>query len=133
TLAQIALFNTGEATLTGHGGEPERIRTVTATPSLGAVLRVPPELGRWFTEDEGAPGGAHVAVLSHGLWLRRFGAAANIIGQSITLEGVATEVVGVMPAGFAFPNPAIDVWTPITLSRATGFGIFTFNGLARLR
>jgi MacB-like periplasmic core domain len=71
TLDRIALYRTDDLTLTGDG-EPERIRAVRATPSLSSVLRVPPALGRWFTEDEGAPGGRQVAVLSHGLWERRY-------------------------------------------------------------
>ena len=132
TLEQLALYTTSEATLTGNG-EPERIRVAAATPSLAPVLRTSPALGRWFTQAEGEPGGARVAVLSHGLWMRRYGSDPGILGRSITLYGVPTEVVGVMPAGFAFPNATIEAWTPTPLSRSTGFGIFIYNGIARLR
>ena len=58
-----------------------------ATPSLASVLRVSPAIGRWFTEAEGATGAASVAVLSHGLWMRRFGGDPGIVGRSITLDG----------------------------------------------
>jgi predicted permease len=132
TLEQIALYATGEATLTGHG-EPERIRVTSATPSLASVLRASPALGRWFTQAEGEPGGPHVAVLSYGLWQRRYGGDPSILGRSITLYGVPTVVVGVMPADFAFPSASYEAWTPIPLARSMGFGIFTYNGLARLR
>ena len=67
-----ALPDRADLTLTGDG-EPERIRAVRATPSLASVLRVSPALGRWFTAEEGAPGAPQVAVLSHGLWMRRYG------------------------------------------------------------
>jgi putative ABC transport system permease protein len=131
TLEHLALYTTSEATLTGHG-EPERIRVTAATPSLGSVLRVSPALGRWFSEAEGEPGAAHVAVLSHGLWQRRYGGDAGIVGRSIILYGVSTTVIGVMPPGFGFPA-SVDAWTPTPLARSTGFGIFTYNGIARLR
>ena len=76
TLEHVALYNTSEATLTGEG-EPERIRVTTATASLASVLRVSPALGRWFTEAEGERGAARVVVLSHGLWMRRYGGDAQ--------------------------------------------------------
>ena len=62
-----------------------------ATPSLESVLRVRPALGRWFTEAEGEPGGPIVAVLSHGLWTRRFGQDPSVIGQTITLDGATSK------------------------------------------
>ena len=55
TLESIALYRTGEQTLTG-GGEPERIRVARVTPSLASVMQVPPLAGRWFAADEGARG-----------------------------------------------------------------------------
>ena len=72
TLEGVAVYFPAAATLTG-GGIPERIRVTRATPSLASVLRVSPALGRWFTEAEGVSGAPQVAVLSHGLWVRRFG------------------------------------------------------------
>src|SRR5678815_492885 len=67
-LESVAVYNSGATTLTGRG-EPERIRVTRVTPSLGSVLRLSPALGRWFTEAEGVPGAAPVAVLSHGCLL----------------------------------------------------------------
>ena len=103
TLEDVAVYNSGAATLTGRG-EPERIMVTRATPSLASVLRVSPAIGRWFTEAEGVTGAATVAVLSHGLWMRRFGGDRGIVGRSITLDGEPTEVIGVMPAAFSFPD-----------------------------
>jgi len=132
TLDSIALYRSNERTLTG-GGQPERIRVTSVTPSLGSVLRVPPALGRWFSEDAGTPGSAPRAILSHAFWERRFGANPAAVGASLTLDGIATEIVGVMPASFAFPNPRVDVWLSDQLSRAAGFGLLTHNAVARLR
>ena len=132
TLEHVALYNTSEATLTGEG-EPERIRVTTATPSLASVLRLSPALGRWFTDAEGERGAARVAVLSHGLWMRRYGGDARIVGRSITLQGMPAEVIGVMPAAFVFPDTQVDAWTPAPLARAMGFGAFAYSGVARLR
>ena len=132
TLQAIAAYNDEAPTLTG-AGEPEQLATIRATPSLGEVLRIPPALGRWFTEQEGTPGAAPVVVLSHGLWVRRYAADAGILGRAITLDGVATTVVGVMPQSFAFPAPGIDAWTVQQLSRAAGFGVWDYDAVARLR
>jgi putative ABC transport system permease protein len=132
TLDGLALFRSDERTLTG-GGQPERIRVTSVTPSMGSVLRVPPELGQWFSDDAGTPGSTPRAILSHGFWSRRFGANPAAVGGVMTLDGVATEIVGVMPASFAFPNQRVDVWLADQLSKAAGFGLLTHNGVARLR
>ena len=141
-IESAGLYSLTARTLLGDG-DPERLRIMSTTPSMGAVLRVPPAIGRWFTEDEGVPGGAAVAVLSDGLWTRRFGRDPAIVGRSIVLDGKSIEIVGVMPASFAFPGvmPAgfgspeagIDAWVPMQLRAADGFGYFGRQGVARLR
>ncbi len=129
----IAIYRAGESTLLG-GGEPERIRVARTTTTLASVLRTPPMFGRWFTEQEGTPGAPPVAVLSHGLWARRFGSDSGILGRSITLDGVPASVVGIMPVSFAFPDPLTEAWVPAPISRATGFGLpFGYVGVGRLR
>ena len=132
TLQSVALYRSDERTLTG-AGQPERIRVTSVTPSMEAVLGVPPELGRWFDDDAGTPGSTPRATLSHAFWTRRFGGNPAAVGQSMTLDGVPTEIVGVMPASFAFPNPRVDVWLADQVSRAAGFGLLTHNAVARLR
>ena len=134
TLAALALYRPSEMTITGHG-VPERLPIGYTTPSLASVLRVAPARGRWFTSTEAEPGAPRVALLSHGVWQRRYGGDPNIVGKFITLGGVATQVVGIMPPSFAFPHSAVrvEVWLPDQLSRAAGFGIFTHFGVARLR
>jgi putative ABC transport system permease protein len=132
TLTSVAVYRGDERTITGNG-EPERIPITQVTTSLASVLRVSPALGRWFTEAEGRPGSAQVAVLSHGLWIRRYGGDNTIIGRSITLSGVSTQIVGVMPASFTFPQPATELWIADQASRAAGLGLFAYSGVARLR
>src|SRR5262249_38125676 len=109
TLDGIAIFATGESTMTGDTG-PARIIISRTTSTLAAVLRVSPALGRWFNEDDVRTGAEPVGVISHGLWQRRYGGTPGIIGRLVTLDGVATSVIGVMPPGFAFPNARVDVW-----------------------
>ena len=132
TLDSIAAYSGSGATLTGSG-TPERIAVLRATPSLLTVLRVSPALGRWFTQPEGTPGAPAVAVLSHGFWVRRFGADPAIVGRTIVIDGIPTDVVGVMPASFAFPRTPIDLWTPAQSTRASASFLFSIQGVARLR
>jgi predicted permease len=132
TLDSVAAYFASGGTLTG-GGTPERVTITRATPSLVSVLRVAPASGRWFTESEGTPGAPDVAVLSHGFWVRRFGADPSIVGRTIVIDGVPTPVVGVMPASFAFPRAQTDLWMPAQSSRASASFLFSVQGVARLR
>jgi putative ABC transport system permease protein len=131
-LDAIALYNTVEATLTG-GGEPVRISVVWATQTLDDVLQVRPALGRWFLDEETAPGGSPVTVLSHGLWMRRYGGDAGILGRPVIVDGMPTTVVGIMPPSFAFPDPQVQAWMPRQDARSMVFDDFSYNGVARLR
>ena len=132
TLDGVAAYTRDELTLSGSG-TAERIASSQATPSLAKVLRVQPALGRWFAEQEGETGAAPTAVLSHGLWARRYALDPGIVGQSIRLNGVPTQVIGVMPATFAFPVPRTEVWVAAQSTRASASFLFTLQGVARLR
>lgn len=132
TLEAVAVYTWDDLTIAGDG-LPERLRVARATTTLASVLRVLPTLGRWFTDAEGALGAPRVAVISHSLWLRRYGADVRVLGRIVSLGGVPTTLVGVMPVTFAFPDAHIDVWLPEQMTRAMGFGVFSYNGVARLR
>ncbi len=132
TLDRLAIYAGETATLTGTG-EPERIGLTRATPSLASVMRVQPVVGRWFTEEEGRPGAPQRVVLSHGFWSRRFGGDPHVLGRTIALSGVSYEVIGVMPASFEFPDTRTEAWTSLQITRTMGFGIWLYEGVARLR
>jgi putative ABC transport system permease protein len=132
TLDGVAIYAVDDLTLTGNG-DPERIRVARTTTTLASVMRVWPALGRWFRDEEGVPGAARVAVLSHGLWMRRYGRDPGILGRPVVVAGVPMEVIGVMPASYAFPDPRVDMWIAEPIARSMGFGIWTFRGVGRLR
>src|SRR5690349_19017011 len=106
-----AAFTGAGYTLTSDG-EPERVDGVEASASFFDVLRVRPAMGRGFLPDENQPGKTHVAVISHGLWTRRFNADRGIIGRSVLLNSEPHTIIGVMPEGFSYPSKR-DVWTPL--------------------
>ena len=132
TIEHLALHQTDELTLTGQG-TPERLRIARTTASLIPLLRVNLARGRWFLERDEAPGAAPVAVISYGLWSRRFGQDASIVDRVVVLNGVPTMVIGVAPAGFGYPDARVDLWTPLTLSRSAPGNSYSFTGVARLR
>jgi putative ABC transport system permease protein len=105
--------------LTG-AGEPERLQGARATASLFSTLRARPIIGRTYTEDEQLdPGKADsIAVLSYGLWKRRFGSDPTIIGRKILLNGSPYEVVGVMGPDFRYPAREFELWTPLYIHPA---------------
>ncbi len=109
----MAAIAAAEMTLTGGGGEPERLVGRRVSASFFPILGVQPRLGRGFLPEEDARGKNGVVILGHALWQRRFGASPAIIGQAITLNGASMTVVGVMPAGFRFPSREDELWIPI--------------------
>ena len=132
TLEGIAVYRTEEATLSG-GTTPERVRVTRAAPALTTVLRMSPLLGRWFTESEGTPGNDAVIVLSHNVWVSRYGGDPAVIGRAVTLDGLARTVIGVMPRGYLFPDPAVQMWVPLPLTPAAANDAFMFAAVGRLR
>ena len=132
---RLAAYVGGFVNLTG-AGTPERLFAVQVTPNLFSTLGVDPLVGRWFIPPEGAPGQTTVAILSYGLWQRRFGADRGIVGQTILLDGQPHQVVGVMPRGFQFPREGIQVWTPVDFRAGWGVqsrGTFYLSVVGRLR
>ena len=115
--ADLATSQPSDATLSGNG-DPEQVQARKVSWTFWSVLGVQPALGRVFTEDEDTKG-VRVAVISHGLWQRRFGGAADIVGRRISINDALLtgnepyEVIGVMPQNFYFmPSRNIDIWMP---------------------
>ncbi|HWO01096.1 MAG TPA: ABC transporter permease [Blastocatellia bacterium] len=108
---QVGAYIFDTANLTGID-EPVQLTAVKMSPAVLDVTRVNPALGRNFLPEEDRPGGAHVVILSSGLWQRHFASAPDIVGQAIALDGGSYTVVGVMPQGFNFPGGQVDCWMP---------------------
>lgn len=101
--------------LTGDG-QPERLAGARLTASLWRILRPQPVRGALFTPPDDEWGRHRVAVLSEGLWRRRFGADPRIIGRILHLDDQPFTVIGVLPAAFAYPSPRTEIWTPISFA-----------------
>ena len=101
--------------LTGHG-DPERLNVSLVTDGFFQTLGTPAMLGRTVLSEEHVEGRDRVIVVSHGLWTRRFGEDAGLVGRSVTLNGEPFQVIGVMPPGFVYPaNQTIDAWIPLSV------------------
>ena len=107
------------------------------TSNLLSLLQVSPMLGRGFTEAEDAPKSPmNVAIISEGFWRSQYGADKNVIGKKLLIFGTSTEIIGVMPVSFRFPEPTTKVWLPRQLdpnSQYSGWGIFNHSAVARLQ
>ncbi len=116
TLDGMALYGYAAPTLTGQG-EPEVLVGGAASPDLFPLLGVRPILGREFIPEDTESRESNVAVLSHRLWQRRFGGDPGVVGKTVTLNDQLYTIVGVMPAGFAFPSRETEIWLPLALSK----------------
>jgi putative ABC transport system permease protein len=113
SLDALGAYASSSFTLAGDG-EPERIRGALVSAGVLRALGVPAAAGRLIAEHEDEPGAAPVALLSHGLWQRRFGGRLDTIGRSIRIDGRPVLIIGVMPHGFQFPARA-TLWMPLLL------------------
>ena len=109
----------GLSGLVGPSGDAELLFVAATSSDFFRTLRVQPLLGRTFLPGEDQAGRDRVAVLGHGLWIRRFGGEPDVVGREITLDGRPRTVIGVMPPAFEFPAGARDVWTPLVLTEAS--------------
>jgi putative ABC transport system permease protein len=126
TFEEMAAFNDRSFNLTGTG-EPVRVMGAVATASLFSVLGVEPIKGQVFSVEEEEPGKDLVAIISYGLWQRRFAADPEIIGKSISLNGANRSVIAVMPASFVFPQKDTDLWVPLAISPQRKQARFSFS------
>ncbi|HXM34337.1 MAG TPA: ABC transporter permease [Pyrinomonadaceae bacterium] len=121
----MSMLDAWGGNLTG-GESPEHIDGARVSVNLLSLLRARPMLGKDFTAEAAKPGNDRVVMLSHGLWQRRFGGDANVVGQQIQVDGQAFTIQGVMGPDFSFPKDVglpdyfsfakTDVWLPIALT-----------------
>jgi predicted permease len=108
---QVATFSNQPVSLTGVG-EPVRLNGATVTPGFFELLGVSPVRGRTFAGGDEQAGRSAVVALGDAVWRSRFSADPGVVGSSIRLNGVPHTIVGILPAGFDFPNRA-ELWTPL--------------------
>ncbi len=126
---QMGAYSEWAPSLTG-AGEPARLLGAQITAGLFPMLGVTPAWGRNFLPEENQTGHEHEALLCDKLWRRRFHADGAILDKSITLDNELYTVVGIMPAGFGFPNES-DFWTPLPLTNDCSNA--TLLAIARLK
>lgn len=131
--AALYVENAGVSITDAHG-DPERVRVVLATPSLFGVLGARAALGRTFTAADGAADAPALVVISHDLWMRRYGGDSRIVGRTIELNRMPREVIGVMPRGFAFPSAETQVWYNMPVAANTAdIASLGYEAVARLK
>jgi len=113
---QLAGFVSGGSLLT-NGDETERVRGTSATTDFFPLFRTPAFRGRTLQADDAVKGRDPVVVISYGLWQRRFGGAESAIGSKVILSNKSTTIVGVMPAGFDYPDQS-ELWVPYPIDAA---------------
>ena len=136
TIEGIAIYQDGSLSVGDPGGraEPARVNVLWMSASAIPLLGVHPIMGRPFSEAEDAPKAADVAVISERLWHARFAGESNPVGKKLVIGGTLTEIIGVMPERFRFPNARVDIWLPIKLDPTQQFaGGFNYNAFARMK
>ena len=116
TFGQLAAIEWWNANLSGQQ-YPEQLAAFRVTPAFFGVMGTVADLGRGFSDADGRPDAPRVAVISHGLWVRRFGSDPAILQRTIRLDGEPYTVVGVAKEGFALPLSA-EVWAPLVMAPA---------------
>jgi len=114
-LQDQAMFSEVAYTLNDNAA-PERVSGLAATPSLFRLVRVPPALGRAFTDNEGEIGSDQKVMLSYALWQKLYAGDPSVLGRELRLNGRPFTIVGVMPRGFLFVDPAVRFWIPLAFT-----------------
>ena len=121
SFSDLAISSYAGYSLSGEGGQlPETVRAATFSWNMLPTLGMQPALGRNFTAADDRPGANPTVLLSWGLWKRRFGGNAGIVNQTILLDAKPYTVVGVLPEWFGYPDPAIQLWTPVYFKETAG-------------
>lgn len=145
SLSGVAVFASDTFNLTSRGnltgrGDPEQLSAARVSANFFDVLVVRPELGRAFGANGDQPEAKPEVMISHTLWLRRFGAEKDIIGESITLDSRDYTIIGVLPSSFTFSELGanVDIWSPrvfehsLASAERVRLGVGYLYGVARL-
>src|ERR1700758_1092513 len=138
TFQQIGIYaetdTDRDVNVTGFA-EPERVHALNVTHDVLSALAVQPMIGRVFQPSDDSPGAPATVILSYGYWQRHFSGDASVIRKTISVDGKAREIIGVMPHDFRFLGvPDLALVLPLQLERnATTLGNFSYFGIARLK
>lgn len=131
------LSSEAEYNLSGAGQLPEKVAAAECSWTLFPTVGVKPALGRGFTAEDDQPSAVATVILSWGLWQRRFGGDLSILKQTVNLDSKPYAVIGIMPAWFAYPDQAVQLWTPIYHEESPGdmqkLDSHSFLAVGRLR
>src|SRR5258705_6802454 len=127
----IAVFNTPSFNLSGQG-EAARVEGAKVTYDMASVLGIKPILGRDFLPEEDRKGGAKVALITYGLWQRKFGGSADVLGKILELDTQPYTIIGVLPREAVYPDEA-DLWVPLQADPADQNGGWYLRGVGRLK
>jgi predicted permease len=131
-LEDVAMWDNSTLSVTGLE-QPEEVAGLRVTDAFLPLLRVEPQIGRRFTAEDDAPEAALTVMLSHGYWERAFGADPAAVGRTLTMDGRAWEVIGVLPEGFRFLRYRPDVVYTFRLDPAqVHMGNFSYQAIGRL-
>lgn len=132
TLQDVGVWTPGAtATISGRG-DPQEVRTLTASQGVLSTLGVEPALGRAFSKDDDTPGAPDTVMLTHGYWQRTFGGDPAALERGVTINGRPHQIIGVLPAGFRFGDE-FDVVLPLRIDRGAPVPSFRLLGVARLK
>jgi len=128
----VGVWSPGEtSTITGQG-DPEEVRTLTASQGVLTTLGVRPEIGRWFSKADDTPGAQDTVMLTSGYWHRRFGGDRTVLERALTINGRPHQIIGVMPADFRFGDE-FEILLPLRIHRGALIPSFRLLGVARLK
>jgi putative ABC transport system permease protein len=118
-LADLAVYRPTAATLDDaqDSHDAAQVDGAMMTANMLPMLGARPAIGSIFAADASEPGNGHVILLGHSLWQSRFGAARDIVGRRLMVDGAPYTVIGVMPPTFEFPTAAVKFWVPLTIDR----------------
>ncbi len=112
TMLANTAISVGNAVTISDNGEAEQVPNLMTSANFFATLGLAPQLGRFFTAEEDQPGGANVALISHHLWQARYGGAKDVLGKTITIDGVPHQIVGVLPVDMPVPFNQVELLNP---------------------
>ena len=129
----VGLYSWNTQSVTGLAA-PEEAQCLNVTAEVLPILAVQPALGRWFSQNDAAPGSPQTAILAYGWWQSHFAGDRSAIGRHIMINGISHQVIGVMPASFRFLDRDAAFLLPLQFDRTKEFlGGFDYPGIARLK